>query len=380
MQQELIQLANRLISFKSISPNQAGAIDFIHQYLDNLGFTITRLDRGKTSNLIARIGNQEPIFAYAGHVDVVPPGDIKQWQFDPFTLTSHEGKLYGRGIADMKGSIASFLVALKQFLSNKNNKLPGSIMLLITSDEEAAATDGTIVMVDYLKQNNIIIDYCILGEPTSLDVLGDVIKIGRRGSLSGYLEVIGKQGHVAYPDLCKNPIHLFAKALTELSSITWDNGNDYFPATSFQFTNLNSGLGVTNVIPDNLHASFNFRYNNLHTATQLQNKVEELLKRHQLEYNVKWTESAKPFCTKPGKLIEVVTHSIKQESNLTPQLKTDGGTSDGRFLIDVCTELLELGLSNRHIHQINENIPEEDLVRLCKIYLAILEHIYTQSI
>lgn len=377
MEKELLDITRQLISYKSISPYQAGSIDFVEQYLKNLGFETTLLNRGETSNIIARYGNTAPIFAYAGHVDVVPTGDIKKWAFDPFELTEHDGKLFGRGIGDMKGSIAGFLFAVKKFLQ-KNQTFPGSIMLLITSDEEAAATDGTIVMVDYLKEQNITIDYCLLGEPTSVDLLGDVIKVGRRGSLTGHLEIIGQQGHIAYPDLCKNPIHLFASALNELTTTVWDSGNEYFPATSFQFANLNSGLGVDNVIPGSLFCSFNFRYNNLHTAIGLQDTVEAILNKHNLEFKVKWKNSAQPFHTTPGQLIEAVKESIQETLGRTTIPKTDGGTSDGRFLVHICTELLEFGLSNKYIHQINENINHPDLYDLSNTYLTILNKIFSR--
>lgn len=375
MSKELLELTSKLISFKSISPNQAGCLDFVGQYLDNLGFNTTRLDRGSTSNLIARFGVSGPIFAYAGHIDVVPPGDLAKWQSNPFTLTKHNEKLYGRGIGDMKGSVAGFMFAVKQFLAS-NKTFPGSIMLLITSDEETVATDGTIVMVEYLKQNKIQIDYCLVGEPTSVEKLGDVIKIGRRGSLNGYLEILGLQGHIAYPELCKNPIHLFAKALNDLTTTIWDQGNEHFPATSLQFANINSGLGVNNVIPGSLLSSFNIRYNNLQTAESLQQKIIAILDSHGLAYNIKWQHSANPFYTKPGHLITAIKQAIENSLNITPQLKTDGGTSDGRFLIDVCNELLEFGLPNKSIHQINENINEVDLYQLSTIYTKILENIF----
>ena len=375
MQQELLDLTKKLISFKSISPHQAGSIDFMENYLTQLGFKTTRLDRNGTCNLVARYGTTAPIFAYAGHVDVVPPGDLNKWSYDPFTLTEANNRLFGRGIGDMKGSVAAFMLAAKNFLA-QNIKINGSIMLLITSDEEAAATDGSVVMVEYLQKNNIEIDYCLLGEPTSVELLGDVIKVGRRGSLTGHLEIIGQQGHIAYPDLCKNPIHLFAEALRDLTATVWDEGTDYFPATSMQFANLNSGLGVDNVIPGSLFASFNFRYNNLHTAEQLSQKVAEILDKYGIEYNITWKKSAKPFHTTPGRLIREVVAAISQELKLTTQLKTDGGTSDGRFLVAVCKELVEFGLSNKYIHQINENINKDDLLAIAKTYEVILSKIF----
>lgn len=372
---ELLNITKDLISFKSISPFQDGSIDYIEKYLKNLGFVTTRHDRNDTTNLIARFGDKSPIFAFAGHVDVVPTGEISKWTYDPFVLSSYNNRLYGRGIGDMKGAIAAFMFAVNELLKQVKS-INGSIMLLITSDEEAAATDGTTIMVEYLKQNNITLDYCLVGEPTSVDNLGDVIKVGRRGSLTGYLEVIGLQGHIAYPELCKNPIHLFANALKELTSTKWDDGNEFFPATSLQFANLNSGLGVDNVIPDNLFASFNFRYNNLHTSDNLIIKVEDILNKHNLKYNIRWRNSAQPFYTKPGRLNKIVVDTISEELKVIPQLKTDGGTSDGRFLVDVSTEVLEFGLSNKYIHQINENINQNDLFALAKTYTIILDKIF----
>jgi succinyl-diaminopimelate desuccinylase len=372
---KLLNITKDLISFKSISPFQDGSIDYIEKYLKNLGFVTTRHDRNDTTNLIARFGDKSPIFAFAGHVDVVPTGEISKWTYDPFVLSSYNNRLYGRGIGDMKGAIAAFMFAVNELLK-KVKSINGSIMLLITSDEEAAATDGTTIMVEYLKQNNITLDYCLVGEPTSVDNLGDVIKVGRRGSLTGHLEVIGLQGHIAYPELCKNPIHLFANALKEITSTKWDDGNEFFPATSLQFANLNSGLGVDNVIPDNLFASFNFRYNNLHTSDSLIIKVEDILNKHNLKYNIRWRTSAQPFYTKPGRLNKIVVDTISEELKIIPQLKTDGGTSDGRFLVDVSTEVLEFGLSNKYIHQINENMNQNDLFALAKTYTIILDKIF----
>ncbi len=373
IENELFELTKKLVAFKSISPNQEGCIDFIQEYLNDLGFITTRADRNSTSNLIAQFGNEGPTFAFAGHIDVVPPGEPEAWQFDPYTLTLHDEKLYGRGIADMKGAVAGFMLAAKEFINNPFN---GSIVLLITSDEEAAATDGTTVMVEYLKTQGIKIDYCLIGEPSSVDILGDIIKVGRRGSLTGHLELIGKQGHIAYPERCNNPIHTFSSALYTLVSTEWDKGTEYFPPTSLQFANLNSGLGVDNVIPGKLFASFNFRYNNLHTAKQLSDKVTIILNNNHLKYNIQWHSSAKPFQTKPGRLTNIVLETIQSVNNVTPQLKTDGGTSDGRFLVEICNEMLELGLSNQSIHQIDEHIYSDDLFTLATIYNTILNKIF----
>jgi succinyl-diaminopimelate desuccinylase len=374
-QQELYKLTKKLISFKSISPNQAGCIDYLEKILQDIGFTVTRLDRGSTSNFIATIGTGGPIFAYAGHIDVVPTGDLTQWKFDPFVLTEFQGELYGRGISDMKGSVAAFVMAVTKFLTTTNS-FNGQIALIITSDEESSAIDGTPVIVEYLKEKNILIDYCLLGEPTSVELLGDTIKVGRRGSLTGYVEVQGKQGHIAYPELCINPIHTFTPALNELITTVWDNGTDVFPPTSLQIANINSGLGVTNVIANTLTCNFNFRYNNLHNAQELEQEVAAILNRHKVNYTIKWANSAQPFYTIAGNLLQIIENSIKQELNLMPSKKTDGGTSDGRFLVEVCKELVEFGLSNKYIHQINERIKTNDLHNLAKTYYLILNKIF----
>lgn len=374
-QEQLLTLTKKLINFESVSPNQAGCIDYLSQLLSELGFKITRLDRNNTTNLVATIGDSGPIFAYAGHIDVVPTGDLTKWSVDPFTLTERSNELYGRGIADMKGSIAAFITALSRFIKDLRSDR-GQIALLITSDEESSTTDGTPVIVEYLKAQNIIIDYCLIGEPSSFNHLGDTIKVGRRGSLTGYLEVRGKQGHIAYPELCLNPIHTFGPVLNELVHTTWDEGNEQFIPTSLQFANINSGIGVTNVIPGALTTNFNFRYNDLHDASDLKQKVTTILDQHNIEYSVTWVNSAKPFYTKPGHLVQVVGESIKQQLNLIPEQKTDGGTSDGRFLVEVCKEMVEFGLSNKYIHQIDERINADDLHNLATTYYLILTKIF----
>lgn len=373
---KLYDLTSELISFKSISPNQAGCIDYLQQILTDIGFTITRLDKNNTTNLIAKIGTTGPIFAYAGHIDVVPSGDLSKWSFDPFTLSQTNNELYGRGIADMKGSVSAFIIAVEQFIQNDFTQENGQIALLITSDEESSAVDGTPLIVEHLKSEGITIDYCLVGEPSCAELLGDTIKVGRRGSLTGYIEVQGKQGHIAYPESCINPIHTFTPALNELISIKWDNGNDIFPPTGLQFANINCGLGVTNVIANTLTANFNFRYNSLHNAHDLKQKVVAILDKYAVNYTVEWANSANPFYTKPGKLLQVITDSIEQQLNLIPQQKTDGGTSDGRFLIEVCTEIVEFGLSNKYIHQIDERIKAEDLYNLANTYYLILNKIF----
>ncbi|MEN9391309.1 MAG: hypothetical protein RL017_607, partial [Pseudomonadota bacterium] len=356
---------------------QDGSIDFIENYLTELNFSTIRLDQNDTANLIAQIGNTGPVFAFAGHVDVVPIGELSKWFFDPFTLTFKDGSLYGRGIADMKGAIASFLIASKKFLQEKPN-FPGSIMFLITSDEEASGIDGTPVIVKYLQEQKIKIDYCLLGEPTSVNNLGDMVKIGRRGSLNARIEINGVQGHIAYPRLLQNPIHLFAPALLQLSTLEFDRGNEHFPATELQFSNLNAGLGVTNVVPGKLTATFNIRYNNMQTVEALQKKVIAILEQNNLKYNISWSNSAVPFFTGKKFLVKTVEESIQEVLNKSAVLATDGGTSDGRFLVDVCDELVEFGLTNKYIHHINENIPSGDLLSLSETYFTILSKIFRQ--
>lgn len=373
---KLLEFTKNLISFKSISPNQAGCINFIENYLKNLGMYTIRVDRDDTSNLIATFNNTNSIsFAYAGHIDVVPPGDLNHWDSDPFKLKQQYGKLYGRGIADMKGSVAAFIIALEHYI--KNHTKP-DIAILLTSDEESSAVNGMPVIVEYLKQHQFNFKYCVLGEPTSVSTLGDVIKIGRRGSLNAHVQISGKQGHVAYPDLCKNPIHLFAQALMEISSTTWDNGNEYFPPTSLQFTNIHSGIGVNNVIPGALTASFNIRFNDLQTADSLKAKIIEILNKYDLEFDAQWENNAQPFITQGSNLTNIIQSAIFELQHITPLLKTDGGTSDGRFLIEVSKELVEFGLNNSTIHQVNENINETDLYTISDIYYKILNKIFNE--
>jgi len=372
--QELFALTRDLISFKSITPLDAGCLDYIQNYLSLLGFNFTRLDRNKTTNLIASLGdtNTQAIVAFAGHVDVVPTGDSAKWRHNPFELVEENDYLYGRGISDMKGALAAFLYACRKLVS-ANQQQKKAIMLLLTSDEEGSGVDGTPVMVEYLKQKNIVLDYCIVGEPTSITQIGDVVKIGRRGSLNCHIEVLGKQGHVAYPHLAQNPIHEFAPVLNELVSSTWDNGNEYFPPTQLQITNINAGLGVDNVTPYNLHVKLNLRYNNLHTSDTLQQQITAILNKHHFKYNIRWQNSAKPFLSSNGRLCQIITAAVKQHSGVNTKLSTDGGTSDARFLIEVSKEILELGLTNKYIHQVDERIHKDELVTLSNVYYSYLQ-------
>lgn len=371
-----LDILKDLVAFRSLTPEDAGSLDYIARIIASIGGDSIRVDRNETSNLICTIGSGDKIFAFAGHVDVVPTGECSLWSGgDPFQVLQEGDKLIGRGVADMKGGIAAFLVALIRFVKNHNLN-DYKIMLLITSDEEGSALDGTIVMVDYLKQHGINLDYCLVGEPSCVDTLGDTIKVGRRGSLSGYLTVFGKQGHIAYPHLCDNPIHAFAPALAELATTVWDGGNQYFPATSLQFANLNSGLGVTNVIPGELKANFNFRYNTEHSEVGLQQMVCQILDKYQLKYEIRWQHSAKPFLTRDGDFIIIAQQAIQSVTGVSAKSKTDGGTSDGRFLIDVSRQIIELGLLNGSIHQINEATTLSDINALTDVYAEILALIY----
>lgn len=373
---KLIDLLTVLIAFESVTPCDAGSLDYIAAFVENLGGSCVRLKRNQTTNLIATLGTGSTVFAFAGHVDVVPTGDVTHWVTqEPFKLQQIGDKLIGRGVADMKGAIAAFLLALADFIE-KNAPDSYQIKLLITSDEEGSAVDGTPLMVEYLQQNNQRLNYCLVGEPSCVTTLGDTIKVGRRGSLTGDLVVHGKQGHIAYPHLCVNPIHSFAPVLAELSTQIWDHGNQYFPATSLQFANLNSGLGVTNVIPGELKTNFNFRYNTEHSAASLQGQVELVLQKYNLNYSLSWNHSARPFMTQVGKLVECCSGAIKEVCGITPLLKTDGGTSDGRFLIAVSDEIIEFGVRNESIHQINEATTLADLTNLEMIYNKLLHAIF----
>lgn len=371
-----LEILRDLVAFKSVTPDDAGSLDYIADFVEKLGGKSTRVDRNQTTNLISEIGTGNKIFAFAGHVDVVPTGDVSLWKSgNPFEVHQDGETLIGRGVADMKGSIAAFMVALAEFVKSASFD-DYKIMLLITSDEEGDATDGTPLIVEYLKENNIRIDNCVIGEPSCTDKLGDVIKVGRRGSLTGNLTILGKQGHIAYPHLCENPIHTFAPALAEISQIKWDSGNQYFPPTSLQFANINSGLGVSNVIPGKLTCNFNFRYNTEHTHNDLQQVIVKILDKHNLKYELTWSHSAKPFMAKVGSLVGNLHQAINNVCGITPENKTDGGTSDGRFLIDCCDEMLEFGLRNNNIHQINESIQVQELTDLTKVYLNLLQLVF----
>ena len=368
------ELARELISRVSITPNDGGCQALLAQRLARLGFTIEHLRYGDVDNLWARRGSTKPLVCFAGHTDVVPTGPLDQWHSDPFQPTVRDGVLYGRGAADMKSSIAAFVTAIEGFLEQHPDH-PGSIALLITSDEEGVAVNGTVKVVEALRARGETMDYCIIGEPSSVAVLGDTMKNGRRGSLSGDLLVRGVQGHIAYPHLSRNPIHQFAPALAELSAARWDDGNEYFPPTTWQVSNITAGTGATNVIPGELRVLFNFRFSTASSEESLKSRVHEVLDRHGLDYGVTWWLSGRPFLTPKGKLVESLSRAVKNVTGRTPELSTSGGTSDGRFIADVCREVVELGPINASIHKLDEHIVLADLDALSRIYQFTLADI-----
>ena len=369
-----LELAKSLISRASVTPDDNGCQASMIERLEKIGFTIYPLKFGDVDNFWAVHGNNGPIFSFAGHTDVVPAGDDDAWESNPFEPTIKNGMLYGRGAADMKGSLASMVVATENFIE-KNPNHNGIIAFLITSDEEGVAINGTAKVMDFLKDNNQKIDFCLVGEPSSTAILGDVIKNGRRGSLNACLRVKGKQGHIAYPLLADNPIHLVTPALNQLCDEQWDNGNDYFPATSFQISNIHSGDKVTNVIPGEVEVMFNFRYSTETTKEELQKRVNDILDSHKLNYFVEWSHSGYPFLTPKGELVSACVDAIEKIKAIKPELSTSGGTSDGRFIAQEGTQVVELGPNNSTIHQVNESVSVQDLEDLSKIYSQVLTNI-----
>lgn len=364
---QTLALAKQILSEPSITPDDKNCQKIIAERLQKIGFTIEEMNFGQTKNIWARLGNSAPVVCFAGHTDVVPTGDVSRWTFDPFTPTEHDGKLYARGAADMKTAIACFITACERFVA-ANPNFSGSLALLITSDEEGDAHDGTVKVVAKLKERNELMDYCIVGEPTAVNQLGDTLKNGRRGSLSGNLTVHGKQGHIAYPHLANNPIHAAAPALAELAATQWDAGNAYFPATSFQISNINGGTGATNVIPANVNVKFNFRFSTEQTEGSLKTRVHEILDKYGFEYDLAWSLSGNPFLTEAGKLTQVAQNAIDEICGVAAELSTSGGTSDGRFIKAIAKELIELGFVNATIHQIDEHIALNDIPKLSAIY------------
>ncbi|NMP32472.1 succinyl-diaminopimelate desuccinylase [Thalassotalea sp. M1531] len=374
MNQEVIELAKALIARESVTPEDAGCQNLMAERLEKHGFSVESMVFEDTTNMWARRGSEKPVFCFAGHTDVVPPGDVSHWNTPPFEPVIHNGMLYGRGAADMKGSLAAMLVATEKFVTN-HPQHSGSIAYLITSDEEGPFINGTTRVIDTLEARNEKIDHCIVGEPSSSHLIGDVVKNGRRGSISGELLIKGKQGHVAYPEHVSNPIHLAAPALSELSQLHWDNGNQYFPETSFQLTNIHSGTGATNVVPPNLTAFFNLRYSTELTDQCIVSKVTEILNKHELDYEIKWTYNGKPFITEPGVLLDSVKLAIEKVTERKTILSTSGGTSDGRFIAPTGAEVIELGPCNATIHQVNECVSCDDLIDLAEIYYQTLVNV-----
>lgn len=375
----VIDIAKTLINCESVTPNDAGCQNYIAKQLAGLGFHIEHLPFENVSNLWARFGTQAPLCVFAGHTDVVPPGELSEWHSPPFSATIRDDYLYGRGAADMKGSLAAMIAACTEFLKHCPTPM-GSIGFLITSDEEGPAINGTAKVLQTLAARGETIDYCIVGEPSSVNTLGDTIKIGRRGSLTGYLTVRGKQGHVAYPTRALNPIHAALPALNELTQVTWDNGNEHFPATTLQIANIRAGTGATNVIPGELHVDFNLRHCPDSTANDLQQRITDLFSRHQLDVELTWKTPSPAFYTKPGKLRQCAINVITDLMGSSPQLTTDGGTSDGRFIATTGAEVIELGPCNDTIHQINECVGVNELTQLVRIYQDILIRLFNVSI
>ena len=371
-----LELAKLLISRPSVTPDDKNCQIIIADYLKRLDFKIENMKFGEVDNLWARYGTEGPLFVFAGHTDVVPTGPVEQWSFPPFEPTIAGNTLYGRGSADMKSSIAAMMVACKN-LFDSDTPIKGSIGFLITSDEEGPATDGTVRVIETLEARNEKIDWCLVGEPTSSKKLGDTIKNGRRGSISGKLTIHGQQGHIAYPQLADNPIHKFAPILNILVDEYWDHGNDFFPPTSFQISNINAGTGATNVIPGDLEVLFNLRFSTEIKHTEIQSRIEGILKDNQIDYTLEWTVSGQPFLTSDGELISAAQKAIKNICGTKTELSTSGGTSDGRFIAPTGAQVLELGPINESIHKINENVDINDLEQLTKIYKRILIELVT---
>jgi succinyl-diaminopimelate desuccinylase len=373
-----LELTEQLIARPSLTPDDAGCLEVLGERLNACNFESERLNFGpdnfRVNNLwaIKRCSPKGPTLVFAGHTDVVPTGPLDKWTTDPFTPSHRDGKLFGRGASDMKTSLAAMVVATEEFLRQEAHPR-FSIAFLLTSDEEGPSVDGTVKVVEWLKARDEKIDWCIVGEPTAVHRIGDMVKNGRRGTLSGKLTIKGVQGHIAYPQLASNPIHLFAPALAELAAISWDKGNDFFQPTSWQVSNIHAGTGVNNVIPGELVVDFNFRFSTESTADALKQGVEGVLHKHQLDFNLKWTLGGLPFLTTPGDLLGVVQEAIQAETGIDTELSTTGGTSDARFIAQICPQVIELGPPNDSIHKIDEHVRVSDIDTLKNIYLRILQ-------
>ena len=371
MEINTLDLAQQLIARRSATPDDAGCIDILAAILEALDFKCERISMNGVDNLWARRGAQAPLVCFAGHTDVVPAGPLDHWTSDPFTPSIRDGVLYGRGAADMKSSLAAFVAAIAGFV-REHPDYPGSIAVLFTSDEEGPAVDGTVRVVEALARRGEKLDYCVVGEPTSVNKLGDMIKNGRRGSLSADLVVKGIKGHVAYPHLARNPVHEIAAAIAEMAQTEWDRGNEYFPPTTWQISNINAGTGANNVIPGTAHIKFNFRFSTASTVESLETRVIGILDKHGVPYDIEWRYEGRPFLTKKGNLVDAVARAIKKVTGIDTELSTAGGTSDGRFIADICPQVVEFGPTNATIHKINECIRVEEVETLPKIYRQIL--------
>ncbi|MGH8716459.1 MAG: succinyl-diaminopimelate desuccinylase [Burkholderiales bacterium] len=375
---ETLELAKELIARCSLTPDDAGCQDILTKRLTRAGFRLEKIRHNSVENFWARRGNSKPVVCFAGHTDVVPTGPKEQWESNPFTPTLRNGMLFGRGAADMKTSLAAFVTAIERF-STEYPKHKGSIAMLVTSDEEGAAIDGTVRVVEALKARGELLDYCIVGEPTSVNKLGDTIKNGRRGSLSGTLTIKGVQGHIAYPHLAKNPIHLAAPAISELTQTVWDQGDEHFPQTTWQISNICGGTGALNVIPGAVEILFNFRFSMASSVESLKSRVHTVLDRYGLDYDLEWTLSGKPYFTTKGSLVEAVGRAVKSVTGVTPELCTSGGISDGRFIAEICPQVVELGPLNTTIHKLNECIPIADIEPLSEIYRLTLVNLLVDT-
>jgi succinyl-diaminopimelate desuccinylase len=375
---DVLELTKELINRRSVTPEDAGCQDFMKAWLAKSGFENETMVFEDTTNLWSRRGTDGPVFCFAGHTDVVPSGPEDAWQTPPFVATEKDGNLHGRGAADMKGSLAAMLAATRQFVADYPDH-HGSIAYLITSDEEGPFINGTTRVIDTLEDRNEKITWCVVGEPSSTDVVGDVVKNGRRGSLTGDLVVKGVQGHVAYPHLARNPVHQAAPALDELAQAHWDNGNDFFPPTSFQISNIHAGTGAHNVVPGELKVMFNFRFSTEVTHEQLRARTEALLDAHGLDYRLDWTLNGEPFLTAEGDLVEAAVAGVEAAVGIRPTLSTSGGTSDGRFIATLGSQVVELGPCNATIHQVNERVRASDLDDLSRVYEAILGRLFVNG-
>mgnify|MGYP001764593420 CR=1 FL=1 len=374
-----LELAKQLIARRSLTPRDEGCLALIGERLKPLGFRLEMVRCGEVENLWARRGEDRPLVCFAGHTDVVPPGPLDKWESDPFLPSVRDGMLYGRGASDMKGSLAAFVTAIEKFVAD-HPRHPGSIALLLTSDEEGVAVDGTVRVVEALQGRGELLDYCVVGEPTSVSRTGDTIKNGRRGSLSGTLVVKGVQGHIAYPHLVKNPIHLAAPAIAELAGTAWDQGNAHFPPTSWQISNIHGGTGATNVVPGTVEIEFNFRFSTASTVDSLKSRVHAILDKYGFQYDLQWSLSGKPYLTPPGNLVDAVAAAIRQAAGMDTELSTSGGTSDGRFIADICPQVIELGPLNATIHKINECVAVADLDLLSEIYHLTLVNLLLKKV